>query len=134
MISFKSLSDLSKLPHDDPAHSIIEDLTQRLLVTTDSMARPYDFEADGWLVLIEESDANRVLHEIWDDFTLLNTNWEGITKQSTERGDFYIAIFIGAGDFGLVFVIPDDAWLPMELREVLQDNLVPSPDKSSNQP
>jgi hypothetical protein len=134
MISFKSLDDLSKLSSDDPAHPVIEDLAHKLLVTTQSMDRPYDPEADGYLVLVEETDAGRVLNEIWDDFTLLNAAWEGVTKQGAEQGNFYIAIFIGAGDFGLVFVIPDEAWLPDELRDVLEDNLLPSPDKSTNQP
>lgn len=133
MIQFKSISDLSKLPPDDPAYPVIEDLAKKLLVTTESMTRPYDPDADGWLVLVEEADADRVLNEIWEDFTLLNAGWEGITKQSTEQGDYYIAIFIGAGDFGLVFVIPDKDWLPDELVTVLKDNLVPSPNKSTNQ-
>jgi hypothetical protein len=125
MITFKSLDDLSKLPPDHPAYPVIKDLAQKLLVTTASMARPYDPEADGYLVLIEESDIDRVLNEIWDDFTLLNAAWEGISKLISKQHNFYIAIFIGAGDFGLVFAIPDEAWLPVELRKVLEGNLVP---------
>ena len=58
MIQFKSIYDLTKLPPDDPAYSIIEDLAKKLLVTTESMIRPYDPEADGWLVLVEEADAD----------------------------------------------------------------------------
>jgi hypothetical protein len=135
MIAFKSPDDISKLSTEDPAYPVIENLAHKLLVTTESMARPYDSDADGWLILVEESDADRVLHEIWEDFTLLNAAWEGVAHQVTEQGtelvskqySFYIAIFIGAGDFGLVFVIPDEAWLPNELRDVLEDNLIPTP-------
>ena len=47
MITFKSLDDLSKLSPDHPAYPVIKDLAQRLLVTTESMPRPYDPEADG---------------------------------------------------------------------------------------
>ena len=125
MITFKSLDDLSKLPPDHPAYLIIDDLAKKLLVTTESMARPYDYAALGYLVLVEEADADRALNDIWDDFTLLNAAWEGISKLTSNQHNFYISIFIGAGDFGLVFAIPDEAWLPDELRKVLEDNLVP---------
>lgn len=123
MISFKSVSDLSKLPSDDPAFSIIEDLANRLLVTTESMTRPFDSDAQGWIVLIEETDVDRPLTEIWEDdaYSLLDVPWEGVTWQD----DFYVTVFLANNEFGLVFVIPDADWLPAELRDVLEDNLVP---------
>jgi hypothetical protein len=129
---FKCLDDLSKLSPDDPAHPIIEDLARKLLVTTDSMARPYDPAASGWIVLIsDKQDAVRSLTEIWGDdaYSLIEIPWEGVTSQD----GFYIAVFLANNDFGLVFVIPDSDWLPDELRNVLEGNLVPSPDKSTNQ-
>jgi hypothetical protein len=131
MIQFKSISDLSKISRDDPAYPVIEDLAQKLLVTTQSMARPYDPEADGWIVLIEKGDVDRPLTDIWgeDAYRLINTPWEGVSNQD----GFYIAVFLANNDFGLVFVIPDADWLPDELRNVLDDNLVPSPDNSTNQ-
>jgi uncharacterized protein YhdP len=103
-----------------------------LLITDESMTRPYDPEADGWIVLIEESDATRQLTEIWGDdaYRLIDIPWEGVTRQD----GFYVAIFLANNDFGLVFVIPDEDWLPDELRNVLEANLVPSPNKSTNQP
>ncbi len=131
MIQFKSISDLSKLPPDHPAHPIIEHLAHKLLVNTDSMARPHDPDADGWLVLIEESDADvdRPLTEIWGDdaYSLFQVPWEGVTRQD----GMYIAVFLANNDFGLVFVIPDEDWLPDELVEVLEDNLVPAPKNST---
>jgi hypothetical protein len=131
MIQFKPISDLSKISRDDPAYPVIEDLAQKLLVTTQSMARPYDPEADGWIVLIEKGDVDRPLTDIWgeDAYRLINTPWEGVSNQD----GFYIAVFLANNDFGLVFVIPDADWLPDELRNVLDDNLVPSPDNSTNQ-
>ena len=132
MISFKSVSDLSKLPPDDPAHPIIEDIARILLVTTESMARPYDPETDGWIVLIEEGDKDRPLTEIWGDdaYSLIEVPWEGVDRQ----GGFYIGLFLANNDFGLDFVIPNEPWLPTELRNVLEDNLVPAPENSTNQP
>jgi hypothetical protein len=132
MIQFKSISDLSKLSPDDPAHPIIEDLAQRLLVIDESTAHPYDPEADGWIVLIEPEDIDRPLTEIWGDdaYSLIQTPFEGVTL---EKGMF-VAVFLANNRFGLVFIIPDEPWLPNKLRNVLEDNLVPPPDNSTNQP
>ena len=122
MITFKSLDDLSKLPPDDPAHHIIEDLAQKLL-TAEIMERPYDPDADGYLVAIDEKDIDRPLTEIWGDdaYRLIDVPWEGVTRQH----GFFTAIFLADNDFGLVFVIPDEDWVPDALVEVLEDNLVP---------
>lgn len=133
MISFKSPDELTtKLPPDHPAQPIIEDLAKKLLVTTASMVRPYDPEADGWLVLVEEIDIDRPLTEIWADdaYRLIDIPFEGTTLQK----GMYVSVFLASNQFGLVFVIPDEEWLPDELRNVLEDNLVPSPDTSTNQP
>ena len=123
VISFKSVSDLSKLHPDNPAYPIIKDLSERLL-TAETMERPYDPEADGYIVgQIDPEDIGRPLTEIWGDdaYSLIDVPWEGVTRQD----GFYIAIFLANNDFGLVFVIPDEDWLPDELVEVLEDNLVP---------
>ena len=129
MISFKSLNGLSKLPPDDPTYPIIEELARKLLVTTGSMDRLHDPAADGWLALVEEADVERPLTEIWgeDAYSLIDTPWEGVTRQD----GFYVAVFLANNQFGLVFIIPDEPWLPDELRKVLDDNLVPAPDKST---
>ena len=130
MLAIKSLDDLPS--PDDLARSIVEDLANRLLVTDHSTIRPYDPDADGWVVLISETDVDQPLTEIWGDdaYRLIDVPWEGVTRQDR----FYVAVFLANNDFGLVFVIPDEDWLPDELRNVLEDNLVPSPDKSTNQP
>jgi hypothetical protein len=124
MIQFKSISDLSKLPSDDPAHPIIENLAQRLLVTDESMAYPYDPEADGWIVLIEPEDIDRPLTEIWGDdaYSLIQTPFEGVTL---EKGMF-VAVFLANNRFGIVFVIPE-AIAASNLKAVLEDNLIPTP-------
>ena len=121
MKQFKSPTDLQQLPPDDPAYPLIADLVQRLIVNYESDGFTYDPDADGWIFLIEENDTERVLDEIWDDWTLLDVPWEGITKQD----DFFIAVFLANNEFGLVFVIPDTDWLDSELREVIKENLDP---------
>ena len=64
MLEFKSPEDLSKLSPDDPAFPIVEDLVKRLI--TDYIAEGYDYipEDDGYLVLIEPGDVNRVLDDL----------------------------------------------------------------------
>jgi hypothetical protein len=123
VISFKSVSDLSKLPHDDPAHPVIEDLANRLLVTDNPVSRPYDPEADGWIVLIEENDVDRPLTEIWGDdaYSLIDVPWEGITKD--ESDEFFICIFLANNQWGLVAILPDRGWLCGELRECIEAQL-----------
>ena len=127
MIAIKSLDDLQlKLLPDESAYSIIEDLANRLLITDDPVSRPYDPGAEDWIVLITEHDLTRPLTEIWGDdaYRLIDIPWEGVSRQD----GFYIAIFLANNEFGLVFVIPDEDWLPDEPRKVFEDNLVPQPE------
>jgi len=121
MLEFKSTEDLSKLSPDDPAFPIVEDLVKRLI--TDYIAEGYDYipEDDGYTILIQESDADRELTELWDGCRLTNILWEGITL----RDGFYIAIYLANNEYGLCFVIPNAPWVNGELRQVIEDNLDP---------
>ena len=121
MLQFKSKDDLQQLSPDDPAYPIVADLMQRLIVNYEADGFGYDPEADGWVCLVQEGDTERVLDEIWDDWTLLDIPWEGITRE----GDFFIAVFLANNEFGLVFVIPDEPWINGELRSVVEENLDP---------
>ena len=121
MLEFKSEKDLAKLPRTDPAYPIVEDLVKRLI--TDYIAEGWDYrpEDDGWIVLIEESDKDRVLTEIWADWTLLDIPWEGITL----RDGYFLALMLANNQFGIEFVIKDAPWVDGELREVIEMNLDP---------
>jgi hypothetical protein len=122
VLQFKSKDDLQQLSPDDPAYPIVADLVQRLIVNYEADGFGYDPEADGWVCLVQEGDTERVLDEIWDDWTLLDIPWEGITRE----GDFFIAVFLANNQFGLVFVIPDVPWVNDELREVMEEQLDPA--------
>jgi len=117
MISFKSLDDLSKLSSGDPAYPIIKDLSERLLTTAESMDQPYDPEADGYLVLLDQDSIDRPLTEIWGDdaYRLIDVPWEGVTRD--ESGEFFICVFLANNQWGLVAILPDRDWLYGELRE-----------------
>jgi hypothetical protein len=123
MLEFKSPEDLSKLPPDHKATLIVQDLVKRLI--TDYIAEGWDYkpEDDGWIVLIEEQDKDRVLTEIWPDWTLLDCPFEGITY----RDGYFLALFLANNQFGIEFVIPDAPWVDGELRKMIEDNLDPSP-------
>ena len=123
MLEFKSPEDLSKLPPNHKATLIVQDLVKRLI--TDYIAEGWDYkpEDDGWIVLIEEQDKDRVLSEIWSDWTLLDIPWEGISLV----GDFYQAVFLANDQFGLVFLIPDAPWVDGDLRQMIEDHLDPLP-------
>ena len=132
MLKFTSEADLLRLNPADPAHPIIEEFVRRLITDAKKSKFGYSPEADGYLVLLDRNDLDRPLTEIWGDdaYSLIDVPWEGVTRQD----GFYVAVFLANNDFGLVFVIPDEAWLPDELRNVLEDNLVPSTETSTNKP
>ena len=103
MITFKSTQDLNKLHSNNPAHPIIRELIDQLIKAYTWEGHPYIAEDYGYIILIEPGDTDRVLDEIWDDWTLLDIPWEGIML----RDGFFIAIFLANNEYGLVFVIPD---------------------------
>ena len=94
MITFKYPFDLSKLSPTDPAY---------LIVAYDTP----DPEVYGYIVLTEEGDAERVLSEIWDDWTLRDIPRKGITR----RDDLFLAIILANNEFRMAFVIPDASWV-----------------------
>ena len=123
MITFKSPEDINKLPADDPAFPIVEDLVKRLI--TDYIAEGYDYipEDDGYTILVQEDDADRELTELWDGCRLTNIMYEGITL----RDGFFTAIYLANNEYGLCFVIPDADWVDGKLRELIEDILDPLP-------
>jgi hypothetical protein len=114
MLHFRSAEDLQQLSPGDPSYAVVADLVQRLLV-----AEGYDPDADGWLILVEAGDTDRVLTELWDDRRLVDIPWEGITRE----GDCFLAVFLANNQFGLAFLIPDAHWVNGDLRRVIEHNL-----------
>jgi len=94
---------------------------QRLIVDIVKDGHLYIPEDHGYIALVEEKDKGRILTEIWDDWTLLDIPWEGITR----NGDFFQGIFLANNEFGIVFIIPDSDWVDGQLRKNIEDNLDP---------
>ena len=124
MLEFKSPEDLSKLPPDDPAFPIVEDLVQRLILDLVAEGYLYRPDDDGYTILVQPEDVDRELTELWPGCHLTNIYWEGITKQ----GDFFIAIYLANNEYGLCFAIPDAPWVNGELRQLIEDILDPIPE------
>ncbi len=119
MITFKSTEDLSKLTATDPAYPTIKELVERLITAYTQQGQPYNWRDYGYVILIQESDVDRNLDEIWDGCTLLDIYWEGIML----RDGFFIAIYLANNEYGLIFLIPDAPWVNGELRQMIEDTL-----------
>ncbi len=90
MKQFKCAQDLQQLSPTHPACALVADLVQRLIVNYEAEGYTHDPEADGWVILIEEGNADRVLTEIWDDWRLQDVWWEGIGKSDGH----YLGVFL----------------------------------------
>jgi len=122
VITFKSTEDLSKLSPSDPALSTVRTLVHDLITAYTEPGQIYDWEAYGFVILIEESDVNRELNELWDGATLMNIPWENFAK---EKEDVLVGITILNNSFGLAVVFPNADWVTGELREMIEDILDP---------
>ncbi len=114
MKTIKSIPDLERL-RDHPLHSTLKDL---FAMYTDL---PYTPEDDGYLVLIERDDVDRVLTDLDMPWKLSEVPFEGITMVD---GHFY-AVYLANNQFCTGLLIPDEDWLPGELRRHLEDHLDP---------
>ena len=121
MVTFKSTEDLANLPPSDPAFPTVKDLVDRLITEYTPPGQQYNADDYGYVILIEPTDVDRELDEIWDGCSLLTIPWEGIMLQ----GDFFIAIYLANNQYGLCFVIPDAPWINGELRALIEDILDP---------
>ena len=121
MLTFKSPEDLSKLPAEDPAFHVVQELVHDLITAYTEPGEPFDHEAYGYVLLVSEHDVDRELDEIWDGCRLTNIYWEGFTK----KDGFFIGIYLANNDYGLCFVIPDAEWVTGELRSMIEDILDP---------
>jgi hypothetical protein len=119
MKTFMSLTDLDKLADDDPARPVVEQLLVQLIGENEWPDFPYNPEDHGYIALVEPGDVDRELDDI-DMPRLTDIMWEGASIVD----GFYHAVYLGAGDYGIGFVIPADAdWISDELRELLDSLL-----------
>ena len=94
MITFKKHDDLRKLPPNDPARPVIEELVRVLIDDFTTPDHPYDADDYGYLVLIEPGDVDRELNEV-DMPRLADVLWEGASM----RDGFIYAVYLGTDDY-----------------------------------
>jgi len=119
MITFTSIADLDKLADDGPAKPVVKQLLEWLTAPGDFPDHPYNPDDHGFIALVEPGDVQRELDDI-DMPRLTEILWEGVSIID----GFNHAVYLGAGDYGISFVIPVDApWVTGELRAVLESLL-----------
>jgi hypothetical protein len=114
MKTFKSIPDLEQL-RNDPLYASVQSLVS-LIIADCPDYRPED---DGYLVLIEPGDVDRVLDNLEMPRRLSEVPFEVVTVID----GCFLAVWLPNNQFGLDFLIPDEAWLPCDVRRHLEDHL-----------
>ena len=119
MKTFKSISDVEQV-RDDPVYASIYDTVKQLVATytDDPSYRPHD---DGYVVLLEPDDVDRVLDDLDIPYRLSEVPFEVVSMID----DHFYGLYLANNQFGISFLIPDAEWLPDELRRHLEKNLDP---------
>ena len=73
MLTFKSPEDISKLSPTDSAFTLVRELIKELIEAYTWENHPYNPDWYGYIILIEEGDADRTLDELWDGYRPGNT-------------------------------------------------------------
>jgi hypothetical protein len=80
----------------------------------------YDPEEDGYIVLIEEGDSDRVLVDLCLPYQLCEVPFDAM--HMTEG--HFCGIYLANNQFAVTFLIPDAEWVHDELSKHLEDLLV----------
>lgn len=113
MKTFKSFHDLDQLG-DGPLRSVIKTLLTPLVNDPS-----YSPEIDGYIVLVEPDDVDRVLDDLDLPWRLSEVPFEGVTLIHGH----YHAVYLPNNQFALSFLIHDAEWLPDDLRRHLEAHL-----------
>jgi len=125
VITFKSTADLAKLPPTDPAYPTVKDLVDRLITAYTEPGLPFDWEAYGYIILLNsESEVNGLLDEHWDGCSLLTIPWEGIML----KDDYYIGIWLANNEYGEIIIWNRSIHMHDELKQLIEDILDPLPE------
>jgi hypothetical protein len=130
MIILRSPVCLSRLSPHNPSRIIIEELIDQVVQESKRTKHHWVFEQDGGFILVQPEDMSTTLAEFHPGKTLSTLPYEGVHI----KDGHYIGVTLLNNQASLVWIIPDAAWLPDELRNVLEDNRMPSTENPSNQP
>ena len=116
MKTFKCITDVEQLQYD-PLHDTVESLVVPVIAATPNY-RPED---DGYLVVLEPGDIDRVLSDLDMPWRLSEVPFEGVTMID----HCFYAVYIPNNQFALGFLIPDAEWLSGDVRRHLESHLDP---------
>ena len=111
----KSASDLEQLrntPHHDTVKEIIS------LYIDDPTYRPQN---DGYVAILGSSDIDRVLSDLDIPWRLSEVPFEGVTMIN----EYFHCLYIPNNQFTLSILVPDEEWLPCDVRCHLKAHLDP---------
>ena len=114
MKTFSSLASLDQI-RGSPLSPMLRGIVVRMLGHFE-----YDPEEDGFVVLIEKDDIDRVLADLCLPYRLCEVPFEAV--HMTEG--HFCGIYLANNQFAITFLIPDAPWVPGELRNHLEDLLV----------
>ena len=116
MITFKSITDVEQF-RNHPLHATVKELFSMVIAEYPDY-RPED---DGYLVLIEPAEVDRVPSDLDMPWRLSEVAFEGITVVD----GYFHAVYLANNQFALGFLIPDTDWLPVKVRCHLEAHLDP---------
>ena len=114
MKTFKSIPDVEQLL-GHPLHATVKSLFSAII----NDYPEYRPEDDGYLVLIERGDTVRILDDLDMPHKLSEVPFEGVTMID----GCFLAVYLPNNQFGLDFLIPDEDWLPKDVRRHLEAHL-----------
>jgi hypothetical protein len=120
MKTFKCIADVERF-RNHPAYASLHDTVESLVTPVIAEYPEYHPEDDGYLVLIEPADVDRVLSDLDMPYRLAEVPFEGVTV--VDR--CFHAVYLANNQFALGFLIPDADWLPGKVRRVLEAHLDP---------
>jgi len=108
---FSSLSSLDQI-RGSPLGPMLREIVIRMLGHFE-----YSLEDDGFVVLIEEGDVDRVLTDLRLPYRLCEMPFEAVHMQE----NYFCGVYLANNQFAITFLIPDAPWLTPEVRAHLDD-------------
>jgi hypothetical protein len=113
MLTFKSPEDLEQV-RDIPLYATIKEVITPYI--NDPSYRPQD---DGYVALLGPGDVDRVLSDLDMPWRLSEVPFEAVTMVD---GLFH-AVYIPNNQFALSILVPDEEWLPDDVRGHLEAHI-----------
>lgn len=117
MKTFKCLADVDNARLQPPIKMAVQQCMQSVL---DAYGAAYDPDNDGWVILVEQTTSDIEIQELFGA-PLQDISLEGVTYDS--RSKCFLTLNLSNNQFGITIVIPDQPWIPKELRNRLMYEL-----------